>query len=401
MRIINTIILTMIFFVHLIGCDKIDSIFDRSDRYIVAFDQSMKISQGINELKSYGIKIKKKLTIINGISCDLDHEEKQFVQSLRFVRYIEPDVQLYKLEDKSFKLLLAKNEFIHNSEKYTNEEENIDWGVKRINAPEIWSIATGKGINVGVMDTGINTKHPDLAGAVIGGYDAVNDKSYEDDNNHGTYVASVISARKNGIGIVGVAPSANLYAIKVMDKDGRGYISDIIDGCQWAIKENIKLLNMSFGSSYQSIAIKEAIDKMASNNVIILSASGNEGKLGVYSPAKDNVTICVGGSDMNDKRAPWSNYGIELKENGVLAPGDWIQVADKDGKWQRVSGTSVATPHVTGIVALMMERKCDDPNLVRKFIFMGASQYNNPDDFNGHGVVNAKKTLDILDDLSQ
>jgi subtilisin len=375
--------------ISMIGCDKISSIFDKSDGFVVAFDQSMTISQEVSEIESYGIKIKKRLTIINGISCNLDDEEKQLVQSLKFVRYVEPDVELYKLEDKSFGQLLAENIF-------SSGEENIDWGLKRINAPEAWDIATGKGVKVGIMDTGINSRHPDLVGAVAGGYDAVNGKSYEDDNNHGTYVASVVAARKNGVGIVGVAPDAMLYAVKVMNSDGSGYISDILDGCQWVIKEDIKLVNMSFGSSYQSMAIQEAMNKLASSKVIVISASGNEGKLGVYSPARNKVTVCVGGSGMDDKRAAWSNYGPELRENGVLAPGDWIQVANKDGKWQRVSGTSIATPHVTGMAALMLELKCDDPELVRKFIFMGASQPDNTDDFIGHGIVNAKKTLDIL-----
>ncbi|MGB9596770.1 MAG: S8 family serine peptidase [Candidatus Poribacteria bacterium] len=327
MKTIIAIILMVLLCACLIGCEKMDLIFNRSDKFIITFNQDIKISQGIDKLKSFGIKAKKKLTIINGISCNLDIEDKQIIESLAFVRYIEPDIQLYRLERKSFELLMTKNNFNH-----ILEGENIDWGVKRIDAPEVWNTATGKDVNVAVMDTGINTRHPDLIGAVIGGYDAINDKSYEDDNNHGTYVASVISARKNGIGIIGVAPSANLYAIKVMDKEGRGYISDILDGCQWAMKEKIKIINMSFGSSYQSLAIKEAMDKMASEKIIIISASGNDGKFGVYSPAKDNVTVCVGGSDINDKRASWSNYGPELKENGVLAPGDWIQVADKDGK---------------------------------------------------------------------
>ena len=390
------------------GCDKIGSIFGGSDRFIVAFDQTMSISQGIGELESYRIKIKKRLTIINGVSCNLDDEEKQLVQSLESVRYVEPDVELYKLED-NYRLCspafqswqLRKPRWNLGLQKQlaqvvNSEGENIDWGVKRINAPEAWEMATGKGVKVGIMDTGINIKHPDLVGAVVGGYDAVNGKSYEDDNNHGTYVSSVVSARKNGVGIVGVAPDAMLYAIKVMNNNGSGYISDILDGCQWVMKEGIKLVNMSFGSSYQSIAIQEAMDKLFSSKVIVISASGNEGKLGVYSPARNNVTICVGGSDVDDKRAAWSNYGPELRENGVLAPGDWIQVANKDGKWQKVSGTSIATPHVTGIVALMLELKCDDPNLIRKFIFIGASQPDNTDDFTGHGIVNAKKTLDIL-----
>ncbi|MDQ1328680.1 MAG: Peptidase protein, partial [Candidatus Poribacteria bacterium] len=353
----------------------------------------MELSYVIDGLKPRGIYVTKRLDIINGIACHLSDTEESFIRSLPFVRYIEPDDELYRLEEESPEHLFAFSMFSQN--------ENIDWGVKRINAPDVWNIATGKGVKVGIIDTGISTKHPDLLGAVAGGYDAVNGLSYEDDNDHGTYVASVISARRNDVGIVGVAPDAMLYAVKVMGNDGRGYISDVLDGCQWVIKEGLRVVNMSLGSNHQSKAIHEAMDALTYNKVITVVATGNEGKLGVYSPARDNITICVGGSSMDDSRMSWSNYGPELKGNGVLAPGDWIQVADKSGGWRRVAGTSIATPHVTGIVALLLEIGCKDPELIRKFVFSGASQSNNPNEFNGHGLVNAKKTLEVMSVNSQ
>jgi subtilisin family serine protease len=378
--------LPMIF--TLIGCGDIVSVLNGSDRFIVAFDRKIELSYVIDGLKPRGIEVTKRLDIINGIACHLSDSEESFIRSLPFVRYIEPDDELYRLEEESPEHLFAFS--------MVSENENIDWGVKRINAPDVWNIATGNGVKIGIIDTGIDTKHPDLIGAVAGGYDAVNGLSYEDDNDHGTYVASVISARRNGVGIVGVAPDAMLYAVKVMGSDGKGYISDVLDGCQWVIKEGLRVVNMSLGSNHQSKAIREAMDALTYNKVITVVATGNEGKLGVYSPAKDNVTICVGGSGMDNSRMSWSNYGMELKENGVLAPGDWIQVANKSGGWQRVAGTSIATPHVTGIVALLLEMGCNDPELIRKFVFSGASQSNNPNEFNGHGLVNAKKTLELM-----
>lgn len=372
--------------IAIIGCS--DYLFDRSGKYIVSFDKKMELSQIVRELKSEGFNVTKNLEIINGIACVLTDYQKQYIQQLSFVRYIEPDYELFMLDAEQPKSLIFQNYNL------ILEDENIDWGVKRINAPESWNIATGKNVKVGVIDTGINSRHPDLINVVVDGFDAIKGVSYEDDNNHGTYVASVIAGRKNGVGVVGVAPDCMLCSIKVMGSDGRGYISDILDGCQWAIQKNLKVVNMSLGSDQSSIALSECIDHLASSGVNVIAATGNEGKLGIFYPARNNVAICVGGSGTDNKRMSWSNYGSELKSNGVLAPGDWIHVANRDGQWQRVSGTSIATPHVTGIVALLLEVGCDKTDIIRKLIFDGASQSNNPDDFVGHGVVNARKSLD-------
>jgi len=313
-----------------------------------------------------------------------------FVKSLPFVRYIEEDSELFMLDYGPPETLLT----VHQAGPIVSE--SIDWGVRRINAPETWDITQGRNVGIGVIDTGISSSHPDLSGAVIGGFNAINEGSYEDDNNHGTYVASVIAARRNGVGIVGVAPEAMLYSIKTMNSKGRGYISDVIKGCQWGLNNGIRILNMSLGSGVNSNALREAMDVLASHGIATIAACGNEGKHGEYYPARDNVTVCVGGSDMDDKRAAISDYGAALKDNGVLAPGEWIHVANKDGEWQNVSGTSIATPHVTGIVALLSEIGIHDREHIRKYIFSGASQPENPDEFNGHGVVNAKRALDLL-----
>lgn len=384
-------IIIALFSLILAGCSELLSLFDVSDRYIISFEQKMELSQIIREMKSDGIKVRKRLDIIHGVSCHLSDIEKQHFQLMSFVRYIEPDYELFMLDIEQPKVLMSKEY------RSSGSIESVDWGVNRIKTPEVWNITTGKDVRVGVIDTGINSFHPDLRGAVIGGFDAINGISYEDDNNHGTYVASVIASRKNGIGIVGVAPEAMLYSIKAMGSDGRGYISDILDGCQWAIEKDIRVINMSLGSGQKSIALSEGIDVLYSEGIFVIAATGNEGKPSIFYPARNNVAICVGGSGMDDERMSWSNYGSELINNGVLAPGDWIQVANKDGQWQRVSGTSIATPHVTGIVALLMSMGCDVSEYLRELIFSGASRSDNPDDFTGHGIVNAQKSLMALE----
>ena len=361
-----------------------------SERFIVMFDPGAELSPVFDELRAAGVQILDRLDIISGISCYLTEEQMELVQALSAVRYIELDLKLFMLETQPPRPLFLRDC------QMAPAREIVDWGVKRISAPEAWGTATGEGVRIGVIDTGIAVGHPDLQGAVVGGFNAVDGGSYADDNSHGTYVASVLAARKNGVGVIGVAPDAQLYAIKALGSDGSGYISDMIEGCQWALEEGIPVVNMSLGSTHRSTALQAAMSVAASQGMITVAAVGNDGERGVFFPAGNDVAICVAGSGMDDQRMPWSNYGSSLQENGVAAPGDWILAATKDGGWQRVSGTSIATPHVTGIVALLLEIESVGRESARKFVFEGASQFETPDEFRGHGVVNAEKTLDAM-----
>jgi subtilisin len=377
--------IALILLLMLPGCSEVILLPNRSYRFIVTFNRQMELLPILEQIDEAGIQVIDRLDIVQGISCYLNEEQMAFVRSLPSVRYIEPDLELFMLEP-----LLAS------SFQESPASETIDWGVRHIAAPEAWEIATGRGVRVGVIDTGIAIAHPDLQGAVVGGFNAINGGSYEDDNDHGTYVASVLAARRNGTGIVGVAPEALLYSIKALGADGRGYISDVIEGCQWALNQGIPVVNMSLGSDYDSIAIQEAIDAAASRGMSVVAAAGNDGQRGILSPAKNDVAICVGGSGMSDERVSWSNYGPELKKNGVLAPGDWVLAGTRNGKWRRVSGTSIATPHVTGIFALLMQLRQLERESLRRFVLEGASRTDNPDEFGGHGVVNARKTLEAM-----
>ncbi len=382
---------TLILILIVSGCSEVILSSNRSYRFIVAFDREMELSLIVEQIDEAGIQVIDRLDIIQGISCYLNEEQMESVKSLTSVRYVEPDLELFMLVE-----LEPPEPLLARAYQEAPATETIDWGMRRIAAPEAWEIATGRDVRVGVIDTGIATNHPDLQGAVVGGFNAINGGSYEDDNNHGTYVASVLAARRNGTGIVGVAPEALLYSIKAMGSDGRGYISDVIEGCQWALGQGVPVVNMSLGSHYDSIAVQEAIDAAASRGMSIVAAAGNDGQRGLLSPAKNDVAVCVGGSDMYDERVSWSNYGPELKRNGVLAPGAGILAGTRDGMWRRVSGTSIATPHVTGIFALLMQLRQLERESLRRLVFEGASKTGNPDESSGHGLVNARKTLEAM-----
>ena len=232
------------------------------------------------------------------------------------------------------------------------------WGVLRVNAPAAWDYTEGAGVSVAVIDTGIDLSHPDLQGRVVGGYNAVTDSdgmdsegaSYQDDNGHGTHVAGVIAA--NGAKLVGVAPKARLYAVKVLSADGGGNLSDIIKGVIWCANNSIQVANMSLGSRTPSESLHRAVMYAKSRGVVIVAAAGNSSEDGVTYPGayKDEV-ITVSASDAANRIASFSSRGPEVK---FIAPGVDIFSSMLGGDYASLSGTSMAAPHVAGLAALVV-----------------------------------------------
>ncbi len=230
------------------------------------------------------------------------------------------------------------------------------WGINRVHAPAAWPITEGRGVKVAVIDTGINAAHPDLAGSVDGGYSALtrteNPLDYEDDNGHGSHVAGTIAAHRDGKGVVGVAPKASLYAVKVLDADGSGNLSDVIDGIVWAAKNKMDVANMSLGAPVDSEAMKRAVRFARGSGVVIVAAAGNTGGAVSFPGVYDDV-IAVAASDSNDKLASFSSRGGEVD---FIAPGVDMLSVKLGGGFVSYSGTSMAAPHVAGLAALAVSQ---------------------------------------------
>ena len=230
------------------------------------------------------------------------------------------------------------------------------WGILRVHAPSAWSITEGKGVKVAVIDTGIDASHPDLAGSVDGGYSAItkteNPADYQDDNGHGSHVAGTIAGHRDGKGVVGVAPQARLYAVKVLDADGSGNLSDVIDGIVWAAKNHMDVANMSLGAPVDSEAMKRAVRFARGSGVVIICAAGNSGGSVGFPGAYEDV-IAVAASDSNDKLAPFSSRGPEVD---FIAPGVDVLSVRMGGGFISYSGTSMASPHVAGLAALVVSQ---------------------------------------------
>jgi subtilisin family serine protease len=244
--------------------------------------------------------------------------------------------------------------------------EVLPWGVDRIDAEEVWidggEPSTGEGITVAVIDTGIDEDHPDLEANIIGGYNFVvqkgrlNRNAWDDDNGHGTHVSGTIAGIDNNIGVIGVAPDASLYGIKVLNKRGSGYMTDVIDGILWAADLNlgggdkIDVISMSL-SGPRSTSLMNAVNYASGKGIILVAASGNDYASSVSYPADYANVISVGATDSADKVASFSNYDADLD---FVAPGVSVLSTYKNGGYATGSGTSMACPHVAGTVALLL-----------------------------------------------
>ncbi|EPA06045.1 S8 family peptidase [Candidatus Nitrosarchaeum limnium] len=235
----------------------------------------------------------------------------------------------------------------------TQPPQVIPTGIARIGG----SVSGSINVDVAVIDTGIDPTHPDLN--VVDGVNFAKGNSWSDGNGHGTHVAGTIAAKNNDIGVVGVAPDARLHAVRVLDNRGSGFTSDVIAGVNWvaANADIIEVANMSLGGS-QSNALNTAVENAVNAGVVFVVAAGNESTDACSkSPASAPNAITVSALDdrdgvsNNDPFASFSNYGSCVD---VIAPGVLILSTWKDGGYNTISGTSMATPHVAGAAALYL-----------------------------------------------
>jgi subtilisin family serine protease/subtilase family serine protease len=243
-----------------------------------------------------------------------------------------------------------------------------------IDAPEAWALTLGTEITVAVLDTGIDYTHPDLAANYIGGINFVTPNGDPmDDHGHGTHVAGTIAAALNNLtgnpadeeGIVGVAPHARLLAYKVCDLDGNCDDFHIAQAIEASIAAGAKVINLSLGGPEYSESLNDAVQDAWNAGIVIVAGAGNDGNTNLFYPAAFDHVISVGAFDEDGRRAEFSNYGPWVD---ISAPGNVIMssypmssceaanVPGNMGCYTWSSGTSMATPHVSGAAALVWSR---------------------------------------------
>ena len=278
------------------------------------------------------------------------------------------------------------------------------YGPQQVRAAQAWSTSTGAGQRIAVVDSGVDLDHPDLASKVVGGATFVCDgaapcgngdwQSGADNgsaNAHGTHVAGIAAAATdNGTGIAGVAPDAGILAVKVLDAEGSGGFDDIAAGIRWSADNGADVITMSLGAlpGVQALTVtgvisdtQDAIAYARSKGAVVVAAAGNESSPLCGSPAFDRGALCVTSTDRNEAKSWFSNLGVNQEVHAVAAPGgqglasctedivSTVPAGTESGcggaaGYDFYAGTSMATPHVAGVAALLTAQGRTDEQVV-------------------------------------
>ena len=286
------------------------------------------------------------------------------------------------------------------------------WALNTFGAETLWKKSTGTSVVVAVVDTGVALSHPDLKGRVLAGRDFIKPgTSAADENGHGTHVAGIIAANANNkIGTAGLAPSAKILPVRVLDASGSGDNAGVAQGIIWAAQQGVNVINLSLGATRSDTAIKAAVAYAQSRNVVVVAAAGNEscrllfGSPTAYPAAYPGV-LGVGAISSDRKIASYSSCGSWVD---VVAPGSGIvstMIASPDPGlgcprgtlYCTLSGTSMATPYTSAAAALeiaRLKRKFNQASIVSRLqstaTDLGAAGRDNS---YGFGLINPSRLL--------
>jgi subtilisin len=302
------------------------------------------------------------------------------------IRYIEPNGQMHAID------------------------QTLPWGVDRIDSEVAHANGeTGSGADIAILDSGIDSDHPDLQanlgagnafvecgtggffGCVFFGNDNSCNKPWDDDNDHGTHCAGITNAIDNELGVVGVSTEATLHAVKVLDCSGRGSYSDIAAGIEYTADQGWDVASMSLGGS-QSNVVADAVEYAYSNGVLLVAAAGNSGQCTdcVSYPAAEPEVIAVSATNRNDGLASFSSTGPEVE---IAAPGVEIS-STVPGGYGTFSGTSMACPHVSGAGGLLMANGYTNTE-ARDQLDSTAENIGLSENEQGNGLVDAASALGL------
>lgn len=338
----------------------------------------------------------KKINVILGQLPDLDEVmfelSKAFLPSLlksiNSVAFSCDENEISLLRRKYPSLYVAKSVYLHKPLKAKAEYGNLS----QIGADVANKLTSGKDVKVGIIDTGIDYNHNELKErfGALKGYDFVsNSDNPLDFNGHGTHCSGIVAGKNTG-----VAPKCELFGLRVLDSDGKGSEVDIIKALEWAVDNHIDVCNMSFGSSHSSLFEKKAIEYALNNGVILCSAAGNSGVKEYSYPASYEGVISVAAVDSDNERASFSTMNDKIC---ISAPGVDIVSSVPGNSYSSLSGTSMAAPHVTGVVALIKSLQDASPRAAKEIAAATAFELGDSVEY-GAGLIRADEAVAVHND---
>jgi subtilisin len=347
-------------------------------------------------ITALGGQVRESFTIVPAVAATVPKSRLNALSRNPNISIVEPDGIFELHRETPLKNRLAT----------LNAELNNTWGVRHIRSATVHAMGeTGANIGVAIVDTGIDYNHPELMFNYGGGFDYQNNDSDPfDDDGHGTHVAGTVAAAWNGLGVIGVAPNATVYALKALGPNGGSY-SNVISSLQWIVNHNnavraglkpghveILVANHSYGSSGDpGTLVRNAFNSSYAAGVLHIGSAGNGGnKAGnrdtVGFPAKYPSVMAVAATDNRNRRASFSATGPALE---ISAPGVSINSTFPNNRYRSLSGTSMASPHVAGVAALVFAANRNlSPDEVRLILQITAKPLGNSFQF-GFGLIDA------------
>lgn len=277
---------------------------------------------------------------------------------------------------------------------------NKQWNLQKIVSDESFDVSRGGFSKIAVVDTGVDPNHPDLSGLVLSGFNTIDGtENSADDHGHGTHVAGIAAAQTNNAeGVASVSFKSTILPVKVLNKDGFGTYGDVAEGIVYAADSGARVLNLSLGGSSDSETLKRAVRYAQGKGSLLVAAAGNTGNdTSVYPAAYDGV-LAVSASDQNDNLAGFSSFG---KNIFVASPGVSITSTVLEAKYTSYNGTSMAAPHLSGLLALALtaQESLSNNELIdsvkQTAEKVGSYSYdeNGWNQYFGYGRINAGKML--------
>ncbi len=278
------------------------------------------------------------------------------------------------------------------------------WNLKKVLVEDSYDVSQGGFGPIAIIDTGVDSTHPDLSGLVLEGYNTIDENNNtSDDHGHGTHVAGIASAQTNNAsGVASISYASTILPVKVLSSDGTGTYGDVSEGIVYAADKGARIVNISLGGSSDSKTLKRAVDYALNRGSTLVAAAGNNGNDAPVYPAAYSGVLAVSASDQSDNLASFSSFGSNIF---AASPGVSITSSVPGGSYKEFSGTSMSAPHLAGLLALALSAKpsLSNSELIEQ-VKMNAEkvgQYaydeNGWNPYFGYGRISSGKTLQAID----